>query len=606
MENLGLLTTLAGGLAAALLMGYVALRLGISPLVGYLLAGVLIGPNTPGFVADKHLAEQLAEVGVILLMFGVGLQFDIKELLNVRGKVLPGAFIQMTLTTLLGASVGLGFGWSVSTSLLFGLTISFASTVVLTRVLSDAKQLHTMVGHVGLGWLIVQDIVAVVELVLLPALFADGEADGWKIAQIGLLAILKIGAVIAGMILVGGKLIPSLLKHVARTRSRELFTLTVLVLAIGIAVVSANLFGVSLALGAFLSGMVVARSDFSTRAATEALPMRDAFAVLFFVSVGILFDPLFLWQHPALILWTLAIVLVGTPAIVFGCSLWRKLPLRVCIGLALALAQIGEFSFILAAMGTELKLFSQEVVNTVIAVAILSISLNPLLYRLARPLSDWCLAQPDSWLGRRERRLQPDSLEPVRDASENLNHAVVIGYGPVGQTMSNLLRRNGIIPTVVEMNLDTYRSLKAANQPAVYGDATHRDTLIKAGIESAQTLILSSSSTERGVHIVQTARELNPELAVFVRVPYLRERAHYLKAGAREVFADEGEMAMAMTEAILTGLGATLEQIDRERAELRTSILGGTDARPAGEEQLLGGEEQSPCGVADQRSAGRD
>ena len=574
MENLELLTTLAGGLAAALLMGYLAHWLRVSPLVGYLLAGVLIGPYTPGFVANEHLADQLAEVGVILLMFGVGLQFDIKELLQVRTKVLPGAFIQMFLTTVLGISAGLGFGWSISTAIFFGLTISFASTVVLTRVLSDANHLHTMTGHIGLGWLIMQDIIAVVELVLLPSVFSGEEVSWWALARIAALAILKISAVIAGMVLIGGRLIPGLLRYVALTRSRELFTLTVLVLAIGIAVVSANLFGVSLALGAFLSGMVVARSDFSVRAATEALPMRDAFAVLFFVSVGMLLDPRFILEHPGFVLWTLGIVLIGTPTIVLACGIWRRLPLRVCIGLALALAQIGEFSFILATLGLSLKVFNEDAVNTVIAVAIISISLNPLLYRLARPLSDWCLANPNSWLGRRERALQPSSNEPLSDASEQLNHAVVIGYGPVGQTMSNLLRRNSIIPTIIEMNLDTFESLRAAGQPAVYGDATHADTLVKAGIKAAQTLILSASSTERGIHIVQTAKELNPELNIFVRVPYLRERSQYLKAGAREVYADEGEMAMAMTEAILTGLGATLEQIDRERADLRTSFFG--------------------------------
>ena len=574
MENLELLTTLAGGLAAALLMGYLAHWLRVSPLVGYLLAGVLIGPYTPGFVANEHLADQLAEVGVILLMFGVGLQFDIKELLQVRTKVLPGAFIQMFLTTVLGISAGLGFGWSISTAIFFGLTISFASTVVLTRVLSDANHLHTMTGHIGLGWLIVQDIIAVVELVLLPSVFSGEEVSWWALARIAALAILKISAVIAGMVLIGGRLIPGLLRYVALTRSRELFTLTVLVLAIGIAVVSANLFGVSLALGAFLSGMVVARSDFSVRAATEALPMRDAFAVLFFVSVGMLLDPRFILEHPGFVLWTLGIVLIGTPTIVLACGIWRRLPLRVCIGLALALAQIGEFSFILATLGLSLKVFNEDAVNTVIAVAIISISLNPLLYRLARPLSDWCLANPNSWLGRRERALQSSSNEPLSDASEQLNHAVVIGYGPVGQTMSNLLRRNSIIPTIIEMNLDTFESLRAAGQPAVYGDATHADTLVKAGIKAAQTLILSASSTERGIHIVQTAKELNPELNIFVRVPYLRERSQYLKAGAREVYADEGEMAMAMTEAILTGLGATLEQIDRERADLRTSFFG--------------------------------
>jgi CPA2 family monovalent cation:H+ antiporter-2 len=576
MEKLELLTTLAGGLGAALLMGYLALRLGISPLVGYLLAGVLVGPNTPGFVANEELADELAEIGVILLMFGVGLQFDIKELLNVRDKVIPAAFIQMVLTTLLGTSAALGFGWGLSAAILFGLTISFASTVVLTRVLSDMNHLHTLVGHVGLGWLIVQDIIAVVELVLLPSILEGEEASWGRLLEVAGLALLKITAVIAGMIIIGGRVIPGILKYVARTRSRELFTLTVLVLSIGIAVVAANLFGVSLALGAFLAGMVVARSDFSVRAATEALPMRDAFAVLFFVSVGILLDPRFLLRHPGPVLWTLAIVLIGTPTIVFVCCLWRKLPLRTCIRLALALAQIGEFSFILASLGTGYGVFHEDIVNTVVAVAILSISLNPLLYRLAGPLSDLCLARPNSWLARREQNLQPLAEQPTPDASEQLNHAVVIGYGPVGQTMSDLLRKHSIMPTVVEMNLDTFHRLKGGGQPAVYGDATHSDTLVKAGIKTAKTLILSASSTERGMHIVQTARELNPELAIFVRVPYLRDRVRYLEAGAQAVFADEGEMAMAMTEAILTGMGATLEQIDRERADLRTSFLGGS------------------------------
>lgn len=574
MEKLELLTTLAGCFAAALLMGYVALRLGISPLVGYLVAGVLVGPYTPGFVANEELADELAEIGVILLMFGVGLQFDINELLHVRKKVLPSAFIQMFLTTILGVSAGLGFGWGLQTAVLFGLAISFASTVVMTRVLADVNQLHTPIGHIGLGWLIVQDILAVIELVLLPSVYSENNSSWWMLFEVAGWALLKIAIVIAGIVLIGGRLIPGLLKHVARTRSRELFTLTVLVLAIGIAVLSAKLFAVSLALGAFLSGMVVARSDFSVRAASEALPMRDAFAVLFFVSVGILFDPMFLVRRPGWVLWTLAIVLVGTPVFIFVCCMWRKLPLRTSLGLALALAQIGEFSFILASLGKAQGVFSEEQVNTIVAVAILSISLNPLLYRLAGPVSDWFVSDPDSWLGRRERNLQPTEHGNHAEILEQHDHAIVIGYGPVGETMSNLLRKNSILPTVIEMNHETYQRLKATGRPAVYGDATHRDTLVKAGAKTARTLILSASSTERGTHIVQTAKELNPELEIFVRVPYLQERDLYLAAGAREVFSDEGEMAMAMTEAILTGLGATLEQIDRERAELRTSFFG--------------------------------
>ena len=315
MHEFDLILTLTGGLAAALICGYVTFRLGLSPIVGYLIAGFVVGPNTPGFVANKHLADELAEVGVILLMFGVGLQFHLKELLAVRRVALPGALAQSLVATLLGTLVGITYGWGWSAGIVFGLAISVASTVVLMRVLADNGDLHTPTGHIAVGWLVVEDLFTVLVLVLLPAVFAPdrGEAGTGSIALALGLAMVKLAAMVALTFLVGERLIPWLLDGVAATRSRELFTLTVLVVALGIAVGSAKLFGVSMALGAFLAGMVVGRSKFSLRAATEALPMRDAFAVLFFVSVGILFNPRYLIESPALVAATLAVILLGKP-----------------------------------------------------------------------------------------------------------------------------------------------------------------------------------------------------------------------------------------------------------------------------------------------------
>ena len=601
MPELELLTTLAGGLAAALVLGYVSHRLGLSPIVGYLLAGIAVGPNTPGFVANPELAASLAEIGVILLMFGVGLHFDVKELLSVQRIALPGAILQILTASLLGLCVGLIFGWSVPTSILFGLTISVASTVVLTRVLSDANQLHTTVGNIAVGWLVVQDLLAVLGLVLLPPLIR-GESTGFmELSAIVVFASLKIGLVIAGIIFLGGWLIPWLLKHVVATRSRELFTLTILVVALCIAVISANLFGVSIALGSFLAGMVVGRSDFSIRAATEAMPMRDAFAVLFFVSVGILFDPKFIVERPMLVASTLAVVLIGTPLVTFTLTLTRGYSCRTSLILAFSLAQIGEFSFILATLGRELTLFSDDAVNAVVAAAIVSISINPMLYRLVDPLEAWISKHPS--ILRWARRFSPRmGAEPTSFADEiqkdDRHRAVIVGYGPVGQTLGNLLRKNEIEPTIIEMNLDTIKVLRTAGLDAVYGDAIHVDTLTKAGIEQASTLILSASVIQHGVEIIRVARELNPRLRILVRVSYLRERAVYYKAGANDVFAGEGEVALAMTESILISLGATPDQIDGERELLRSDLFGST-GRLSG---VLQSDELGPNTISESRS----
>src|SRR5690349_21519259 len=340
MQELDLILTLTGSLAAALVCGYVTLRLGLSPIVGYLLAGLVVGPYTPGFIANKHLADQLAEIGVILLMFGVGLQFHVEELLAVRRVAVPGAIAQSAAATILGAALAHAFGWSWSAGLIFGMALAVASTVVLIRVLADNNDLHTPAGHIAVGWLVVEDLFTVIALVLLPALF--GPSDEASPLWLALAATaVKVAALVAFTALVGTRVIPALLDHIARTRSRELFTLAVLVIALGIAVGSSLIFSVSMALGAFLAGMVVGRSDYSLRAASEALPMRDAFAVLFFVSVGMLLDPAALLKSPALVAGALAIVLIGKPLVALLLVWAMRYPFRAAITVAIALAQIG-------------------------------------------------------------------------------------------------------------------------------------------------------------------------------------------------------------------------------------------------------------------------
>ncbi|MCI0705304.1 MAG: cation:proton antiporter, partial [Planctomycetia bacterium] len=502
-----LILTLTCGLGAALALGYLTHRLGLSPIVGYLLAGVAVGPHTPGFIADPHLAEQMAEIGVILLMFGVGLHFHFEELLAVRKVAIPGALVQILTASALGACVGLAFGWSWQASIVFGLTVSVASTVVLTRVFADRNELHTPLGHLAIGWLILQDVFAVFVLVLLPPLLAPSTDRGvGHLALLICVAALKIIALVCAILLVGGRFIPWLLRRVATTHSRELFTLTVLVVVLGIAVGSTALFGVSMALGAFLAGMVVGRSDFSVRAATEALPMRDAFAVLFFVSVGMLFDPTFLLKAPGLVVATLAVVLVGTPLAACAAVLLLRRPAREGVGMGLALAQVGEFSFILAGLGKTLGVLSSEALSAVVAVAIITISVNPLVYRLAGPLGMWVAnrSRVSRWLASRS---QPPT--PHRDSSDDdgpEHRAVVVGYGPVGQTVVRLLRENGITSTIVEMNLKTVEQLRAEGVAAVYGDAAHRDTLKAAGVHRAGTLILSASGLRGSEEVLRLAR----------------------------------------------------------------------------------------------------
>jgi CPA2 family monovalent cation:H+ antiporter-2 len=583
MPEFDLLLTLTGGLAAALICGYGTFRLGLSPIVGYLIAGFLVGPNTPGFIANQHLADELAEVGVILLMFGVGLQFHLEELIAVRRVALPGALAQSGVATLLGTLVGVTHGWGWSSGIVFGLAVSVASTVVLMRVLADHGDLHTPTGHIAVGWLVVEDLFTVLVLVLLPAVFGHGEAGPSGLA-LGLgLALVKLVAMVALTFLVGERLIPSLLNGVAATRSRELFTLTVLVVALGIALASAKLFGVSMALGAFLAGLVVGRSEFSSRAATEALPMRDAFAVLFFVSVGMLFNPRYLIESPGLVAATLAVVLIGKPLAALGIVLLLEYPLRVALSVAVALAQIGEFSFILATAGKNVGILDDRAANTLIAAAIISIMFSPVLYRLIGPL--------EAALRRLVRTPVPGVI-PVRSeesgeqAESGRYRAVVVGYGPVGRTLARLLRENGFEPVIIELNANTVRELTSRGIRAIYGDATQRDTLEQAHIETAVALVLSSSSSSGARELMRIARELNPKLVIFARSGYLSEVAALRNAGADIVFAGEGEVALAMTEFLLRQLGATPEQVDRERARIRSEFGGSEDREPLPRDRL--------------------
>ena len=567
MHEVDLILTLTGGLTAALVLGYITQQLRLSPIVGYLLAGIAVGPHTPGFEADISIAQELAEIGVILLMFGVGLNFHIRELLAVRGVAIPGAMLAAGVATLLGMAAARLHGYEWSTGIVFGGAISVASTVVLIRVLSDNRDLHTRAGHIAVGWVVVEDLLTVAALVALPAILG-GQQPGLQGVAVALAtAALKIAALVAVIFLAGGRFIPWVLEHIAATRSRELFTLAVLVIALGIAVGSAKLFGVSMALGAFLAGTVVGRSDFGLRAASEALPMRDAFAVLFFVSVGMLFNPATIFTSPWLLAATLAIVLLAKPLAIWACVILLGHPRQDATSVAVSLAQIGEFSFILAALGRQLGVLPETAINTLVATAIVSITLNPLLYRLIEPF--------ERWLVRRGRAsIDSDDADSL-EASAPSHRAIVVGYGPVGQTVTQLLLDNEIVPTVIELNLDTVRRLKAFDVRAIYGDAMRPDILIEAGIKGADNLILTSGSSHVDEEIVRQAKELNPDVTILARSQYVRELPKLHRAGAEDVFSAEGEVALAFTVRILERLGATGEQIDRERARVEATFRDG-------------------------------
>jgi monovalent cation:H+ antiporter-2, CPA2 family len=572
MVESGLVLTLTASLAAAWALGFVTQRLGLSPIIGYLLAGLIVGPYTPGFVADRELANEFAEVGIILLMFGVGLHFHVKDLLAVRSIAITGALGQSAIATLLGAVAGRTFGWSWEASVLFGLALSVASTVMLTRVLADNSDLQTPVGRIAIGWLVVEDIFTIVVLVLLPAVFSQPVREPASLIAVVALTLAKLVVLAVFAFVVGGRLIPRILNGVASTHSRELFTLTVLVLALGIAVGSSLAFGVSMALGAFLAGMIVGQSEFSFRAASDALPMRDAFAVLFFVSVGMLLDPKALMASPGLLLATLGIVVLAKPIAAFVIAASFGYGTKIAISVAIALAQIGEFSLILATVGDQLKILPAGASNLIIATAMISLALNPILYRWTRRLDRALARSPRlSRIFNRSGKLQ--GIVGDVEKTNPVNRTVIVGYGPIGQMVGRLLREEGVQPVLVEMNVDTARRLRNEGYAVVYGDATRPEVLEAAGIRTARALVISGPTAEQRAEIIRLARKMNPNIRVLVHSSYLRDVPIMRDAGADEVFSGEGEVALAMIQYILGDLGATPEQIDRERQRVHEEIV---------------------------------
>ncbi len=571
-HDIDLILTLTGGLVVALALGLAAKRLRLSPIVGYLMAGFLVGPFTPGFVADSDIANQFAEIGVILLMFGVGLHFHLKDLLAVRRVAIPGAAVQIAAATGLGIMVTGALGWSLAAGVVFGMAISVASTVVLTRVLADNRALHTPSGHIAVGWLIVEDLFTILVLVLLPALQgimggsgqAGGPAGGiWT--TLGL-AVLKLAALVGVTMVAGRWLLPRFFWLVARTGSRELFTLAVLASALGLAVGSALFFGASMALGAFLAGMIVGQSDFGARAASDALPMRDAFAVLFFVSVGMLLDPSSVISQWRLELATLGIVLLGKPLAAFVVVLLLGRPLEAACAVAVALAQIGEFSFILASLATGLGILPREASNALVLASVVSIMLNPWLYQRIAPTLRWLEGRGLVRAGK------PAAAGDVSEMDAAAHQAVVVGFGPVGRTLCRILEDNGILPVVVEMNVETVRKLRDSGKAAIHGDASNREILKHAGIDKAQSLLITANG-DATTEIVAAARDLRPGIRVISRAGYLGEAKNLYQAGACAVFSGEGEIALSMTAHLMRELGATDEQIDRERERVRRELF---------------------------------
>ncbi|HEX3247104.1 MAG TPA: cation:proton antiporter [Chloroflexota bacterium] len=548
---------MAAGLAAAFAGGFVATRLRLSPTVGYLLSGVLIGPFTPGFVANKEIAHELAEMGVILLMFGVGIHFSLRDLLTVRSIAVPGALVQVTVSVLLGIGVALSWQWSLGAGLVLGVCLSIASTVVMLRALGDRQLLASASGRVAIGWLIVQDLITVLVLVLLPGLAPALGGAGANAQELLLalgIALVKVVILAALVLVVGSRVIPPLLVQVIKSGSRELFTLAVLTIALGIAVLSAVAFGVSLALGAFLAGVVVAESELSHQAAADALPLRDAFAVLFFVSVGMLFDPLFLLTEPLKILTALGLVLVGNGLTAFLLVLVLGYPLRTALLVCMGLVQIGEFSFILAEVGRNLGLLPDTGYNLVLTTAIIWITLNPWLFRLIEPIERLVQRQPGLAMILKRQTDGPSNLGAAEQAGLR-GHAVLCGHGRVGRLLADALDRRGFRYVVIEQEYRRVEELHERGIVALCGDSANAALLKLAQIEHARVLVVAFDDPPSTRMVVDEARRLNPNIAIVARAHGKDEWRHLREHGVDDVVLGELELATEMVRFTLHRFG---------------------------------------------------
>ena len=553
-----LIATIVGGLLLAFVLGAIAQRLRVSPLIGYLLAGVVVGPHTPGFVADQALANELAEIGVILLMFGVGLHFSLKDLLSVWTIAIPGAIAQIAIATPLGVGVSWLLGWSLSAGLLFGLALSVASTVVLLRALQERRLIQTERGRIAVGWLIVQDLTMILALVLLPAL-ADlaggtprqgGMETATPLSSADVLTTLvvaagKVIAFVIAMLIVGRRVIPWILHYIAHTGSRELFRLAVLAIALGVAYGGATLFDVSFALGAFFAGMILSESELSQRAAEESLPLRDAFAVLFFVSVGMLFDPTILLRDPWPLIATLLIIVLGKSIPAFLIVRAFGHPNGTSLMISMSLAQIGEFSFILAGLGVSLQLLPDQGRVLILAAAILSIVLNPALLYMTerlRPLIDGPVPQT----------VPAQSVQPVTEellvTTTLTDHAVLVGYGRVGSVIGDDLRRRGLPFLVIEERPEIMNQARDIGVESLSGNAADAALLKAANIAEARSLFVAIPDGFEAGQVVEQAKTINPSLRIVARAHSDAEVEHLRHLGADLIVMGEREIALGMME----------------------------------------------------------
>ncbi len=599
MNEFVLLEILAVGLTLALVFGYIATRLHLSPIVGYLLAGFFIGPHSPGFVADMHLAYELSEVGVILLMFGVGMHFDIKDLLAVKGVAIPGALIQTGAATIFGVGAGLMFGLSLPSGLILGLSLAVASTVVLMRMLEDNNSINTVHGHVAVGWLVVEDIITVLLLVLLPTLAGlsgnwlltpesssiiantvhtidvltipeaggtDAAGQAANIASALGLALVRLVALWVLVLPVGGRVIPWFIAKIVKTRSNELFTVAVLVMAFAIAVGAAVFFDTSVALGAFLAGMVVGRSTSSHRAASDLLPLRDTFAVLFFLSVGMLFNPVFIIDNPGLIVFSLMIVLLIKPVTAIGAVLGLGYSVRTALTVGVGLAQVGEFSFILATQAQNYKLIGPEVYNVLVVCALFSISLNPMLFGLLPKVEKALKKREKLWLFLHKKAHSAFVVQAGKICEKDRkihNRAIVVGYGPTGKDIVKTLQEHGAGSTVIDLNIDTVNELLREGMGAVYGDASQRGILSAAGVEEAKYLMLTIPDTASAAAVAAIAHSMNPKLHIIARARFLHDVELLRHVGADTVVVEEEQIISAM----VTSLIHTMEQPEPVESE---------------------------------------
>ena len=568
LHETSLIALLAIGFGLALLFGLVASNLKVSPIVGYLIAGICVGPFTPGFVGDSSLASQLAEIGVILLMFGVGLHFSIKDLMSVRYIALPGAIAQIATATVIGAAMAYLLGWSLGAGLVFGLSLSVASTVVLLRALEERNALQSSEGKIAVGWLIVEDLAMVLALVMLPALAdtlggdasALGKPSGPSNTWLALAVTLaKVAGFAALALVVGKRVVPWLLMRVTRTGSRELFTLCVLAIAVGIAYGSAALFGVSFALGAFFAGVILSESEMAHQAGNDLLPLKDAFAVLFFLSVGMLFDPAVLVREPLAVLSVLAIIMVGKSLAAFVIVLAFRHPVRTALTVSASLAQIGEFSFILASLGGALGLLPADGRDLILAGALLSIALNPVTFAAIEPVTRWLEAHP-RLLRLLERRGAEKHRTPVSSTAGFRNHAIVVGYGRVGGAIGPILKQQGLPFTVIERDHLMLSTAQSQGIPTIEADAAAPGVLTQAGVEHARLVVVATPDSFLARRIVELARQLNPGIDIVARTHSDSEIKALEALGAGRVVMGERELARGMLEYSLRSLGVPQER----------------------------------------------